>query len=43
MARVERVASNMMGTTLCPFGDAAGGPMGTFVRKFPEEFRKHCS
>ncbi len=43
MARVERVASNMMGTTICPFGDAAGGPMRTFVQKFPEEFRKHCS
>jgi NADH-quinone oxidoreductase subunit F len=42
MERVERVAGNLIGTTICPFGDATGGPMRTFVQKFPEEFRKRC-
>ena len=41
--RVTRVAGGLMGTTICAFGDAAGGPMQTFARKFPEEFRKHFS
>ncbi len=41
MRRVERVASNMMGTTICPFGEATGGPMRTFVKKFPQDFRNH--
>jgi len=42
MARVERAAGNIIGNTICAFGDAVGAPMQTFVRKFPEEFRKHC-
>ncbi|MCZ6844222.1 MAG: NADH-quinone oxidoreductase subunit NuoF [SAR324 cluster bacterium] len=41
MQRVERVSANLIGTTICPFGDATGGPMGTFIGKFPEDFRKH--
>lgn len=41
MSRVKRVAGGMIGTTLCPFGDAAGMPTVAFVQKFPEEFRKH--
>jgi NADH-quinone oxidoreductase subunit F len=40
LKRVERVAGNLLGTTLCAFGDATGGPMRAFVQKFPEEFRK---
>lgn len=43
MHRVERVAGNLLGTTICAFGDATGGPMRTFVRKFPEEFRRHMT
>ena len=39
--RVGRVASGLIGTTLCAFGDAAGGPTLSFVKKFPEEFRNH--
>ena len=39
MERVQRVASGLMGTTICAFGEATGGPMRTFVEKFPEEFR----
>jgi NADH-quinone oxidoreductase subunit F len=43
MQRVTRVSGNLMGTTICAFGDATGGPMRTFVAKFPEEFRKHAA
>jgi len=43
MQRVSRVASGLMGTTICAFGDATGGPMLTFVEKFPDEFRNHFS
>ena len=43
MQRVTRVAGNLLGTTICAFGDATGGPMRTFVQKFPEEFRKHAA
>ncbi len=41
LKRVHRVAGGLMGTTICAFGDATGGPMQTFVEKFPEDFRKH--
>ena len=41
LERIERVAGGLMGTTICAFGDATGGPMQTFVRKFPEEFERH--
>jgi NADH-quinone oxidoreductase subunit F len=41
LGRVTRVASGMIGTTLCAFGDAAGGPTRSFAQKFPEEFRAH--
>jgi len=39
--RIHRAAGQMLGTTICAFGDAVGGPMQAFVRKFPEEFAKH--
>ncbi len=39
--RIHRAAGQMIGTTICAFGDAVGGPMQAFVRKFPEEFAKH--
>jgi NADH-quinone oxidoreductase subunit F len=39
--RVHRAAGQIIGTTICAFGDAVGGPMQTFVRKFPEEFARH--
>jgi NADH-quinone oxidoreductase subunit F len=41
--RVDRVAGNLAGTTICAFGDATSGPMKGFVKKFPEDFRKHMS
>jgi len=43
LQRIDRVASGLLGTTICAFGDATGGPMRTFVRKFPEDFRKHIA
>lgn len=43
LERVERTAGNLIGTTLCAFGDAVGGPMQGFVRKFPEEFLKQSA
>ena len=43
MQRVQRVAGNLLGTTICAFGDATGGPMRTFVQKFPEDFRRHIA
>ena len=39
--RIHRAAGQMLGTTICAFGDAVGGPMQAFVRKFPDEFAKH--
>lgn len=36
--RMERVSENMIGTTICAFGEAAGAPMRTFVQKYPEAF-----
>ena len=41
LGRVDRAAGNIMGTTICAFGDAVGGALQGFVRKFPEEFRSH--
>ncbi|MBI4083613.1 MAG: NADH-quinone oxidoreductase subunit NuoF, partial [Candidatus Lambdaproteobacteria bacterium] len=41
LARIDRVAAGMGGTTICAFGDAVSGPMRAFVKKFPEEFERH--
>jgi NADH-quinone oxidoreductase subunit F len=43
MQRVTRVAGNLIGTTICAFGDACGGPMRAFIQKFPEEFKRHAA
>ncbi len=37
------VSGNIMGNTICPFGDAAAMPAGAFIRKFREEFEAHIS
>ena len=36
-----RVAGNMIGTTICPLGDAAGQPVHTYINKFRDEFEYH--
>ena len=41
LERVDRVAEGMIGTTLCPFGDAAGAPIRIFVAKYAADFRNH--
>jgi len=38
---LERVASNIMGNTLCPLGDAAAMMMLGFLKKFKDEFNEH--
>ncbi len=41
LIRLDRVAGNIAGTTLCALGDAAAMPIQSFVKKFPEDFRKY--
>ena len=38
---LESVANNIMGKTLCAFGDAAATPVLTTVGLFREEFEAH--
>ncbi|MEE9219068.1 MAG: NADH-quinone oxidoreductase subunit NuoF [Acidobacteriota bacterium] len=38
---VDSVAGNIMGTTICPLGDAAAMPAQSFVRLFRDEFEMH--
>jgi len=35
------VSGNIMGNTICPFGDAAAMPAGAFVKKYRDEFEAH--
>lgn len=35
------IAFNMIGTTICPLGDAAALPVRSFIQKFREEFEYH--
>ena len=38
---IERLASNILGKTLCPLGDAAAMPILSIVRKFRQELESH--
>jgi len=38
---ILNVSGNIMGNTICPFGDAAAMPAGAFIRKFRTEFEDH--
>lgn len=38
---IERLASNILGKTLCPLGDAAAMPVLSIVRKFRQELESH--
>jgi NADH-quinone oxidoreductase subunit F len=40
---VLNVSGNIMGNTICPFGDAAAMPAGAFIRKYREEFEAHIA
>jgi NADH-quinone oxidoreductase subunit F len=35
------IADNINGKTLCALGDAAAGPVNSFVRKFRTDFEAH--
>jgi len=35
---ILNVSSNIMGNTICPFGDAAAMPAAAFIRKYRQEF-----
>ena len=35
------VSGNIMGNTICPFGDAAAMPAAAFIKKYREEFEEH--
>ncbi len=37
LANIERLASNMLGKTLCPLGDAAAMPILSIIKKFRKE------
>ncbi|MPZ77537.1 MAG: NADH-quinone oxidoreductase subunit NuoF [Deltaproteobacteria bacterium] len=43
MDLILNVAGNIMGNTICPFGDAAAMPAGAFIRKFRDEFEAHVA
>jgi NADH-quinone oxidoreductase subunit F len=40
---ILNVSGNIMGNTICPFGDAAAMPAAAFVRKYREEFEEHIT
>jgi NADH-quinone oxidoreductase subunit F len=40
---ILNVSSNIMGNTICPFGDAAAMPAAAFIRKYREEFEQHIA
>jgi NADH-quinone oxidoreductase subunit F len=40
---ILNVSNNIMGNTICPFGDAAAMPAAAFIKKFREEFEEHIA
>ena len=40
---ILNISGNIMGNTICPFGDAAAMPAGAFIRKFRAEFEAHIT
>jgi NADH-quinone oxidoreductase subunit F len=38
---ILNVSGNIMGNTICPFGDAAAMPAAAFIRKYRDEFEDH--
>jgi NADH-quinone oxidoreductase subunit F len=41
--RLEQLAGNIGGNTICALGDAAAMPVQSFVKKFRDEFLRHVS
>jgi NADH-quinone oxidoreductase subunit F len=47
LERLDSVAGNIMGRTICALGDAAAMPVRSFIKHFRDEFayhveHKHC-
>jgi NADH-quinone oxidoreductase subunit F len=40
---ILNISGNIMGNTICPFGDAAAMPAAAFIRKYRDEFEAHIS
>ena len=40
---ILNVSGNIMGNTICPFGDAAAMPAAAFIKKFRDEFEAHIA
>jgi len=40
---ILNVSGNIMGNTICPFGDAAAMPAAAFVEKYRDEFEEHIA
>ena len=40
---ILNVSGNIMGNTICPFGDAAAMPAAAFIKKYCEEFEAHIA
>lgn len=38
---ILNISGNIMGNTICPFGDAAAMPAAAFIKKFRDEFEAH--
>ncbi len=38
---ILNISGNIMGNTICPFGDAAAMPAAAFIRKYRDEFEAH--
>jgi NADH-quinone oxidoreductase subunit F len=41
--RLEQLAGNIGGNTICALGDAAAMPVQSFVKKFRDEFLRHVT
>jgi len=41
LAKLEQMAGNIMGMTICALGDAAAMPVQSFLKKFKGEFLRH--
>ena len=40
---ILNVSGNIMGNTICPFGDAAAMPAAAFIKKYRAEFEEHIA
>jgi len=40
--KLDQVAGNVLGMTICALGDAAAMPVQSFVKKFRDEFLRHA-